>query len=87
MSRIVKPLSTEIQLGTTANTVSEASMVRLVNTGTSDRVITKKDSGGTSLGTFTILSKNVEFVSKKTDETLEQGSGTDVKATAVAILD
>ena len=62
MSRILKLQSSEIAL-TTANTVSEAKLVRIYNDQSSPVLITHSDTSGT-VGTFTIASKGIEIVEK-----------------------
>ena len=74
---IVKPKSVEIALST-ANTVSDASCVRIYNDSGADVLITNTTSG---FG-FTLPNGAITFVQKATDETLT--SSDTVKATSVA---
>lgn len=56
MADTIKVLSSEIVVGTSANTVSGATLVRIINTADSpnDVLITLKDSDGATKGTFTL---------------------------------
>jgi len=74
---IVKPKSVEIALST-ANTVSDASCVRIYNDSGADVLITNQESG---FG-FTLPNGAITFVQKATDESLV--SSDTVKATSVA---
>ena len=74
---IVKPKSVEIALST-ANTVSDASCVRIYNDSGADVLITNTTSG---FG-FTLPDGAITFVQKATDETLTSSGA--VKATSVA---
>lgn len=94
MADSIKVLSTEITLSnTTPNTVSSASLVRLVNTSDSpnDVLITVKDSLGTVKGTFTLGHDGTGFatlnlVKLPTDTLLANTANTLVvtKATSIA---
>lgn len=57
----IKVLSTEIALSGTANTVSNASLVRVVNVTTNFALLTKKDSEGNTLGTLTVGPHDATF--------------------------
>ena len=49
-----------------ASTFGSATVVRLVNTTSTARVVTVATAvGGTTVGTFTLLGNTVEFVDKK----------------------
>jgi hypothetical protein len=74
---IVKPKSVEIALST-ANTVSDASCVRIYNDSGADVLITNQESG---FG-FTLPNGAITFVQKATDESLVSSDA--VKATSVA---
>ena len=56
MADTIKVLASEVTINTSPNTISSATLVRLVNTSDSpnDVLITVKDSGGTTKGTFTL---------------------------------
>jgi hypothetical protein len=76
MTSQVKILGTEMTL-TTANTVSNAGLIRLVETGGSAAsLITQRDANNTVIGTIT-LPKNSELVIRKArTDTLTSSAGT-----------
>jgi hypothetical protein len=87
MTDTVKFLTSEIAL-TTANNVSSANVVRLINTdNTTASTITQKTSGGATIATFTLGTRDSNygciFVMKQPSHTLEASGGT-VKAVSVA---
>lgn len=87
MADPIKVISQEIAL-TTANTVSGASLVRLVNVNpTTDALITIRNSSNTIIGSFTLGSSAADFsneyVVKQPTDTVEASGGT-VKAVSVA---
>ena len=52
-----------------ASTFGSATVVRLVNTTSTARVVTVATAvGGTTVGTFTLLGNTVEFVDKKSTQ-------------------
>ena len=53
-----------------ASNVNFATLVRIVNNKTSVQVITHKNAGGTTLGTFTMTAGSVELVEKTATDTL-----------------
>ena len=55
-----------------ASTFGSATVVRLVNTTATARVVTVVDSvgGSTTIGSFTLLGNTVEFVEKKSTEAI-----------------
>ena len=69
---LIKVLDTETDL-TSATNVSNATVVRLVNNSTSIDVVTRKTSGGTTIGSFTMTANSVEYVEKDPSDTLEGG--------------
>lgn len=78
---IVKPLSVEIELSTSnGNDVENASVVRLVNTGTAT-VVTIKD-GATTVASLTLAQGEVIHVQKSPTHTLSAVAA--VKAVKVA---
>lgn len=88
MTEPVKFASSEITL-TTANTVGNSGLVRIVNAGANDVVITVKTSAGDTISTFTLGNKDTEFskeyLVKGFTDTIEVSSGTSViKAVASA---
>ena len=70
---LVKVLDTETDL-TSATNVSNATVVRLVNNSGSIDVVTRKTSGGTTIGSFTMTPNSVEYVEKDPSDTLEGGA-------------
>ena len=55
-----------------ASTFSSATVVRLINTTSTARVVTVVDEvgGSTTIGSFTMLGNSVEFVEKKSTEAI-----------------
>ena len=55
-----------------ASTFSSATVVRLINTTATARVVTVIDEvgGSTTIGSFTMLGNSVEFVEKKSTEAI-----------------
>jgi hypothetical protein len=88
MANPTKFLSTEVTL-TTANTVSDATLVRCLNSNTTTMsTITVANSGGT-IATFTLpylgSDESVVYVAKHPTDTLAASGGT-IKAVSVAYL-
>ncbi|NDC22678.1 MAG: hypothetical protein EB078_07840 [Proteobacteria bacterium] len=88
MADPLKPISTEIVL-TTANSVSEAVLVRVVNTdGANSAVITLQSNTGTVLATFTLGPSGTDFgkeyVVKNPTDTLKANNATNNGAYAGA---
>jgi len=77
----MKILSAETNLGSATN-VSNAPVVRLFNSGSSNILVTRKDYNGVVVGTFMVPTGNVVYAEKYFTDTLE-GSA-DVKATKTA---
>lgn len=77
----MKILSAETNLGSATN-VSNATVVRLFNSGTDNILVTRKDYGGTTVGSFIVPAGQVVYGEKYFTDTLEGSS--DVKATKVA---
>lgn len=65
MADTIKVLSSEVTVNTSANSISSASLVRIINVSDSpnDVLITVKDSGGTTKGTFTLGHESTGFAS------------------------
>ena len=64
-------LGSEAACGTTAGASSnfgEADDVRLVNTGSTNRLVTITDASGNTVATFTLIAGEVTFVRKARDE-------------------
>jgi|TARA_E500000305_G_scaffold99052_1_gene90997 hypothetical protein len=70
---LVKVLAAETDL-TSATNVSNATLVRLVNNANAIDVVTRKTSGGTTVGSFTMVANSVEYVEKDPTDTLEGGA-------------
>ena len=87
MAETIKPIAAEITL-TTANTVANGNVVRLVNTdGSTVSTITLKSNSTTTVATFTLgvagSDYGKEIVIKQPGWTLEASGGT-VKAVSLA---
>lgn len=80
MPEMVKVVASEIAL-TTANTVSNASLVRIFNGSGGQALITRAENGNT-LGTVTLVSGEVIYLQKYPTETL--ASNVSVRAVSVA---
>ena len=70
----VKLKGTESNLATATN-LSFAILVRVVNNSSSIQLVTLRNAGGTTLGTFTMTANSVELVKKTSTDTL-QGAAT-----------
>ena len=71
-----------------ATSFSEATCVRLVNNSSSTgRVVTvaSDNSGSTTIGTFSLLSGQTEFLEKNPWEVVFVGGGTDVQGASVGL--
>ena len=67
----MRVLGSEAACGTTsgaASTFGETDDVRLVNTGSTNRLVTITDSSGNTVATFTLIAGEVTFVRKARDE-------------------
>ena len=69
----MKVLSSETNLSSATN-VSSASVVRIFNSDSSAVTVTKKDSGGSTIGSFTISAGEVIYCEKNYTDTLEGGT-------------
>ena len=76
----LKVLAAETTL-TAATNVDSATVVRVLNTSTA-AVVTRKDSAGATIGSFTLAANQVEYVEKEPTDTLEGGAA--FKAVKVA---
>jgi hypothetical protein len=93
MADPIKVLSTEISLSnSTPNTVSNAKLVRIVNLSDSpnDVLVTIKDSGGTTKGTFTLGHdatgcSSIELTKESTDTLITNSANATVVTKAVSI--
>ena len=61
-----------------SSTFGSATVVRLVNNGSTARLVTVIDSvgGSTTIGTFTMLGNSIEFLEKKSTEAIFAADGT-----------
>lgn len=80
---LLKLQSQEIALPTTANTISNATVVRLLNTGGASHLVTLADNAGTTVGSITIAAGQDLYITKETTQKLKVDSGTDVKAVPI----
>ena len=67
----MRVLGSEAACGTTsgaASTFGETDDVRLVNTGSTNRLVTITDDSGNTVATFTLIAGEVTFVRKARDE-------------------
>lgn len=93
MADPIKVLSTEISLSnSTPNTVSNAKLVRIVNLADTpnDVLVTLKDSGGTTKGTFTLGHdatgcSTIELIKDPTDTLITNFANATVVTKAVSI--
>jgi hypothetical protein len=69
---LIKLLGSETDL-TSATNVGTATVVRILNTG-SAATVTRKDSGGTTIGTVTLAANEVAYFEKEPSDTLEGGA-------------
>jgi len=77
----MKVLSSETNLSSATN-VGNASVVRIFNSDSSAATVTRKDSGGSTIGTFTVGAGKVIYCEKNYTDTLEGGSTIKVSKTA-----
>ena len=77
----MKVLSAETNLSSATN-VGSASVVRIFNSDSSTATVTKKDSGGSTIGTFTVGAGEVIYCEKNYTDTLEGGATLKVAKTA-----
>ena len=81
---LIKVLAAEGDLSSASN-VDSASVVRLYNGHSAAIVITRKDSGGTTIGSFTLGTLQSIVIEKDFTDTLTAASnGASVKAVKVA---
>jgi len=73
-----------VPLVAVASSFSEATVVRLANPSTTDRVITITETrGGTGIGSFTLLANSTEILEKQPTHVVFVNGGTDVLGTKV----
>ena len=85
MARYIRLLGSEAACGTSSGNGSnfgESRLVRLINTGTTVRLVTLETSAGVTIGTFSIGGGQEKFIKKgKTDEVF--AASAEVKGVAV----
>jgi len=86
----IKLKGSELSVNTTPNTISTASLVRMINTDTGARfLITQRDSGNNVLGTITLNTAGAGgdeiFIIKDPSDTLESNTATANKVLAVSV--
>ena len=81
---VIKLLAAEADLSSASN-VGNATLVRLYNGHSAALVVTRKNSGGTTIGSMTVLNGAVEVFEKIATDTLSVASnGSSVKVTSIA---
>ena len=81
---VIKLLAAEAELSSASN-VGNATLVRLYNGHSAALVVTRKNSGGTTIGSMTVLNGAVEVFEKVATDTLSVASnGSSVKVTSIA---
>ena len=81
---VFKVLAAEADLSSASN-VGNATLVRLYNGHSAALVVTRKNSGGTTIGSMTVLNGAVEVFEKVATDTLSVASnGSSVKVTSIA---
>ena len=81
---VMKLLAAEADLSSASN-VGNATLVRLYNGHSAALVVTRKNSGGTTIGSMTVLNGAVEVFEKVATDTLSVASnGSSVKVTSIA---
>lgn len=80
---LLKLQAPEVNLPTTANTISNSTVVRLFNVATATHLVTLTDSAGTTIGSITIGAEQDLYVTKEPQQKLKVDSGTDVKAVPI----
>ena len=81
---VIKVLAAEGDLSSASN-VSLATLVRVYNGHSAVSVITRKDSGGNTLGSATVVNGTVEVFEKEPTDTLTASAGgSSVKVTKIA---
>ena len=71
---VIKLLAAEADLSSASN-VTLATLVRLYNGHSAVSVITRKDSGGNTIGSATVLNGTVEVFEKDATDTLTASAG------------
>ena len=79
---VIKVLTIETTCNTTANSFGNANLVRLVNSGNSNVLITRAGNTG-NVGSFTMVPAEVVICEKFWTDTLVSSNATTILATAV----
>ena len=90
MSQRLQVKGTQIAVPNTvgaASSFSEATCVRLVNNGSSGRTVTvaEDNSGSTTIGTFSLLAGQTEYLQKYPSNVVFVGGGSDVQGASVGL--
>jgi len=81
---LIKVLATEGNLSSASN-VNKATVVRLFNNHSTNLIITQKNAGGDTIGSFAADNGKIFFLEKEPTDTFEAGSnGNSVKVVKVA---
>ena len=81
---VIKVLAAEADLSSASN-VGNATLVRLYNGHSAALVVSRKDSGGSTIGSMTVLNGAVEVFEKVATDTLSVASnGSSVKVAKIA---
>ena len=81
---VIKLLAAEADLSSASN-VGNATLFRLYNGHSAALEVSRKDSGGTTIGSMTVLNGAVEVFEKVATDTLSVASnGSSVKVTSIA---
>jgi hypothetical protein len=90
MADTLKLKSQEIALSITPNTVFDAKLVRVLNTGASSTLVIVRDSYNNITGSLTLTAIDKEgshvLIKKDTTDTLESNTGNTVVATSVGFF-
>ena len=71
---VIKLLAAEADLSSASN-VGNATLVRLYNGHSAALVVSRKDSGGSTIGSMTVLNGTVVFMEKNATDTLTASAG------------
>ncbi len=84
MNILLKGSEITVPLVAAASSFSEATVVRLANPSTTNRVITVTETrGGSTVGSFTLLADSTEFLEKEPTHVVFVAGGTDCLGTKV----
>lgn len=80
---ILKLLSAEVTINSTANNISNASCLRILNTG-ANALITIANADADTLGTLTLLNNSEVIITKAPTDTIKANTNTGVLTTSIA---